>query len=655
MKESGSMKKLLGMTLSVLMLFALLVACGDEAAYDDEADYAEDPVQEVDELSEETAVSPAVSGAKDVTQTDALIPADCFVSDDAFWECDDEGLIPDECWDENDELLDACYPQEEVSDDEATDTVALVNGGAPAAGSADSGFRPESDGFSFENYGDEADAINLTAVEMQRMFGEQVCANQTNGCTLTPPARQWMEQMNEGMDGGHCEGMAVLSSLMYYDKIEPDSFGGDITNELVFDNDALQREIAYWWVTQATWPGGYEKVNDSPSAVLDTLINAFADGKDATEWWALGIYKRDFSGGHAITPYAVEDQGDGIFHVYVYDNNYPNLPRIMEINRDAETWSYEASTNPSVEADLYEGDADSETLEVVAISPRLQKQEGDFYEASAPDLSRNSLAKVLESPDIVQVWLDGDADLLITTEDGRRIGWLEDGTTVNEIDGAQTADLKFGINVWDIAHEPVYLIPTDVEFFTVTVDGTRLEEASPAEVTIIGPGYTIVIEDLWLDPGESDSIEIQTFGPQYYGMTYISDYSDSPDIIFGIETDEADYEFILRGIDLEPGGAFNVELDYPNGDFILNTTGQEEYGVYQLLVLRIDDEGEHVFGHNEIVLEPNDTMYVNFLDWEGEGSSMYLDFDYESDGTLDDYIELEDREDFYDDFYEDWE
>ncbi|MCZ7671245.1 MAG: hypothetical protein M5U34_30980 [Chloroflexi bacterium] len=252
------------MTLSVLMLFALLVACGDEAAYDDEADYAEDPVQEVDELSEETAVSPAVSGAKDVTQTDALIPADCFVSDDAFWECDDEGLIPDECWDENDELLDACYPQEEVSDDEATDTVALVNGGAPAAGSADSGFRPESDGFGFENYGDEADAINLTAVEMQRMFGEQVCANQTNGCTLTPPARQWMEQMNEGMDGGHCEGMAVLSSLMYYDKIEPDSFGGDITNELVFDNDALQREIAYWWVTQATWPGGYEKSQRLP-------------------------------------------------------------------------------------------------------------------------------------------------------------------------------------------------------------------------------------------------------------------------------------------------------------------------------------------------------------------------------------------------------
>ncbi len=84
--------------------------------------------------------------------------------------------------------------------------------------------------------------------------------------------------------------------------------------------------------------------------------------KHATEWWALGIYKRDFSGGHAITPYAVEDQGNGLYHVFVYDNNYPNETRIMEINRDDETWSYEASTNPDVEADLYEGDIDTPNI-----------------------------------------------------------------------------------------------------------------------------------------------------------------------------------------------------------------------------------------------------------------------------------------------------
>jgi len=638
-------------------------ACDEEglipdACWDDTGEFVEACLdQEV--TSSDDAVLDQTTPPQSVENA-PRIPLTCFESDDAFWACEDQGLIPDECWNDADEFVEACYGEEDVYDepnDSSENVVADTSAaeGAPPAGSADSGFRPEIDGFGFENYGGESGVANLTPIEMQRMFGEQVCANQANGCTLTPPARQWMEQMNESMDGGHCEGMAVLSSLMYYDRIQPENFGGNITNELSLGNDALQREIAYWFVTQATWPGGYEKVNESPSAVLDTLTRTFNEGKNASEWWALGIYKQDFSGGHAITPYAVEDQGNGIFHVYVYDNNYPNQPRILTINRDAETWAYEASTNPNIEADLYEGDASTETLEVVAISPRLQTQEGDFSEASDTDSSRGSLAKVLESPDVIQVWLDGDADLLITTEDGRRIGWLEDGSAVNEIEGAESADLKFGIDVWDINQEPVYLIPTDVDFFTVKVDGTRLEEATPAEVTIIGPGYTIVVEELWLDPGEQDEMTIATLGPQSYVLNYASEYSDSPDIIMGIETDEADYEFVVRGTDLEPGGAFNVALDYPAGDFILNTSGQEEYGIYQLLVLRIDDDGEYIFGHDEIELLPNDTMYANFLDWEGEGSSLYLDFDFESDGTLDDYIELEDKDDFYDDFYADWE
>ncbi|MGK0226494.1 MAG: hypothetical protein ACI8XD_001310, partial [Thermoproteota archaeon] len=34
------------------------------------------------------------------------------------------------------------------------------------------------------------------------------------------------------------------------------------------------------------------------------------------------------------------------------------------------------------------------------------------------------------------------------------------------------------------------------------------------------------------------------------------------------------------------------------------------------------------------------------------GSVMYLDFDFESDGTIDETLELEDEADFYDDFYD---
>jgi hypothetical protein len=88
---------------------------------------------------------------------------------------------------------------------------------------ADLGFRPETDGFHFPNYGENytifkktggdieqvpMSPTNLTAVEMRRMFGDQVCAN--DACDLTPQVEKWMEEKNQSMRGGHCEGFAVL-------------------------------------------------------------------------------------------------------------------------------------------------------------------------------------------------------------------------------------------------------------------------------------------------------------------------------------------------------------------------------------------------------------------------------------------------------------
>src|SRR5437868_6586346 len=93
---------------------------------------------------------------------------------------------------------------------------------------ADSGFRPDKDGFLFENYGANIQVTNLTAADLRRMFGEQVCARvDGDKCDLTPPAQQFMDQVNAAMSGGHCEGMAVLSSLFYTGGAKTADFGGN--------------------------------------------------------------------------------------------------------------------------------------------------------------------------------------------------------------------------------------------------------------------------------------------------------------------------------------------------------------------------------------------------------------------------------------------
>jgi hypothetical protein len=567
------------------------------------------------------------------------IPPECFVSDEAFEDCYNDGLVPDECFDAEGFLLDECYPAD-------------ASGGSTEPLGPDavtSGFDPAVDAFSFANYGDDLDAVDLTPAEMQRMFGDDVCTNTVGGCTLSPPARQWMEKTNGYMTGGRCEGMAVLSSLFYFGYSDPGTFGADAVNELeIVGNEALQREIAYWWATQMTYPASSRAVMDSPSQVLDTLIETFSQGGDAADSWTIGIFKRDGTGGHAVTPYAVEDAGDGTYKVFVYDNNYASQGRILTIDRNADTWQYKASTNPSVEADLYEGDATTQTLSIHPTSLRFGEQAAAFQEGEIAGFA----SVVGGGAGGVEVWLEGDANLLITALDGRRVGWLEDGSFVNEIDGATATNLKFGVAVWDSNQEPVYVLPRDIGDFAITIDGSQLDEQTVSTITMIGADFNMVVEDVVLDPGQSDLIGVSIVDGEYFALNYESDYADSPSMWFGLSTDEADYEFIVRGSDIEPGGSFSVILDFPNGDFIINTSDQNEYGIYELWIARVDDQGEYVFANDEIELQPDDTMYVNFFEWEGDDSPMYLDFDFGTDGTVDDTLILENSGAVYADMIE---
>jgi hypothetical protein len=228
---------------------------------------------------------------------------------------------------------------------------------------ADSGFRPENNGFYFENYGKKLGVVDLTPEEIQIMFGDQVCVGD-DACTLIPGARRWMEEANEAMNGGHCEGMAVLSLLLYYDLTDPENFGGMSANDLDISDQNLQREIAYWWATQVTSPADSYRVY-GPNEALKALAETFKEGKNASETWTMGVFKDDGSGGHAITPFAVVDQGNGIYGILVYDNNYPNQTRMVEIDSNNDTFTYEASPNPQIESDLYTG----KTLKFPAPTP----------------------------------------------------------------------------------------------------------------------------------------------------------------------------------------------------------------------------------------------------------------------------------------------
>jgi len=518
----------------------------------------------------------------------------------------------------------------------------------------DTGFRPEVDGFSFENYGDDRKAEGLSSEELLRMFGDKVCSGIVDGkCVLTPAGRHWMEQVNRAMSVGHCEGFAVLSLLMYYGFINPDKFGGSNAHELNISNRNLQKEIAFWWTTQGLSPAIDDKVA-GPSNVLNVLTDAFSQGDDAFDSWTIGIYKEDGSDGHAVTPYAVKDSGNGLYDVLVYDNNFPNQKRTLTIDKNNNTFSYESSVNPLERSDCYFGS----NIEITPTSSRLVEQKCPFCrDSGAGKLNASSSSAELnatESAKMVQVWLNGSARLLLTDEQGKRTGWTAENRHVNEIPGARVQRFLYENPEDEYAVQPLYLLP-DGTNFTATIDGTRLKTGSYQELLVIGNGYELNVEDIWLDPGECDSVEITKYGSDYFGLAYATNYTESPDLDIGLETEDADWEFIVKGAEIESGGSVNVDLDYDSGDFILHTFGNEETGWYQIMVIRTDDNETQVFANDEISMSPNETMYVNFLDWKGDGDSMPLDFDLNDDGIIDKSIRAADASDFYSDPYADWE
>lgn len=497
---------------------------------------------------------------------------------------------------------------------------------------ADLGFTASANGFGFENYGNDNGAQNLTQAEMRRLFGDKVCA-QLDGdkCILTPPAEQAMDALNKAMGGGHCEGMAVLSLLMYGAEKKPSDFGSSNIFDLKLeDNAKLQREIAYWWATQHTKPAGDSELKKAPAEIPDILIAAMKDGANAKEAYTFGIYKPDFTDGHAITPYAVKMISDDIYHIMVYDNNFPGQERFVEVNRKANTWKYSASTSPDVPESLYEGDAETKTLTLTPTTPRLKQQECDFCadsgSAKVPGLARaatKSNAIYLESLEP-----DNEIELLIVDSNGKRLGRVGN-KLVNEIPGASFRPVKSG-DLWKNDAEPIYYVPVGVSF-TITIDGSQLKKEQSANVLLIGPGYDIGVENVTLEPGKKDTLVLSPDGTK---LSYTPSGSESPDIIVGLEHTGADYAFEIKGFELDAGGTINVNLEFSKGTLSVSTANSKATATYGLAVERIDDKAEQTFEHDGIELDPGETVYINFGKWDGKGE-LSIDIDEQSDGKID--------------------
>ena len=483
---------------------------------------------------------------------------------------------------------------------------------------ADTGFRPEVDGFGFQNYG-ASEHDNMTEAEVRELFGDEVCVDAADDpCQLTPPAQAWLEQTNGSMDGGHCYGFSVSSLQMFTGTEDVTAFGGEATSELPLDGNAeLQRQIAQTFSYQFLDSVTSSMIEGPPSAIVEQLVTALTP--EPTDTYTIGIFRADGGGGHAVTPYAVEDNGGGIFHILVYDNNFPGITRAIDIDTNAETWQYVAATNPDEPEALYDGQGTTNTIKLFPTSPGEVEQPCPFCrgEGEVTAQAIGSAAQEEAAEDVHLVYLDGDpvhhGHLSLTTPEGLTTGY-RDGVLVNEIPGAEVIH-PFTQQYADNP-EPLYLIPIDV-VFDIAIDGTGLTEPDTTSVGLIGPGYELAIEEFELAPGDVHALNLD---PLTGELVFATNAEISPIIGLGYEGIDASYGFAVQTAGLNVGDVIRVVLPIDGAPLVLDTSFTTAAGTYGLALSRYDADSELEFENEGIELAPGESAQLDYAGWVEEGT-----------------------------------
>jgi hypothetical protein len=409
--------------------------------------------------------------------------------------------------------------------------------------------------------------------------------------------------------------------------LKPDDFGSGDPFGLQL-GAPIQAQIAMGFVTQEFPSVLSAQVHGTPNQILDKLIEVL---KSKSEYYTVGIYRSDGmggrTGGHAVTPYAVEDKGGGKMNLLIYDNNYPGKTRVIEFDRTADTWSYTAQTNPSDPAQEYKGDAQSNTIELDPETPGEGQQPCPFCNGQGGESgSKGSKGSILpSSQDYNEIALEASdtehAHLLLTDEQGHKTGY-DNGHFVEDIPGSHaifpTADRD-----WEGSPEPIYRMPVGTKV-TVTIDGSGLTQEDTESVVLTGPGIEAGVDGLKMAPGQKDELILNGTGTGL-ALKLDHDQTEAPVLNLGFSADSGDYGFAITAKDLAGGSKLALNLDENAGKLTIDTTGSEGDGTYALAVVRESEQGTQKFTHNNLSLASGEMASLEYSQFTQAGEPIKLD------------------------------
>jgi len=498
----------------------------------------------------------------------------------------------------------------------------------PSSGglAADLGFRPNPNGYNFANWGKEPPSTGqeLNAADLISMFGrDKVCANDQGDCALTAAARKWRAEWLESAQGGHCYGMAAASLRFYKGMASPGTLGGATTFDLP-NNEAVRADIMRYFSTQGLTkvgdnstgfigPNSWPSEPKTPTEILTILSNGLKNGTAYVM-----VFFQEGVGGHATTPYAIEDKGNGIYWINQYDNNHPNKTTSMVIDTNKNTWQYDlAGLNPNEPQSPWSGTANSNTL---GLRPIALHTEGTWN----CSFCQQAAGRQNNTP-MVKFTFTGEGNLLVINDQGKKIGYdFDSQKEVNEISQSQSIEMAGGLKE-DLP--PILSLPFQANNAPYqAIIGSSKQAEINGDLTMEGPGYVVGFDGIRLDPGEKLKMGISPNGQL---ITYQAGQDgETPHMFIAVDPDPsgASYIFDAGGITIEGGKTVTVTLDLAKGSLHFeDDDGNAD--TYQLEVTRINADGsEEYYVNNDISLDGDDEGELDFGNWDGSGN---MNFDIE--------------------------
>jgi hypothetical protein len=500
----------------------------------------------------------------------------------------------------------------------------------------DSGFRPKPNGFGFENWGgDQYPVSNLTADEAAFLFGDRVCARfDGESCVPTAAAKLWLAEMNQMMQGGRCEGMAALSVAFHVKEESVADFGARQAFELTPREADLMRTISTYFVTQALEPVQSTAATSrgwTLRQIVDHLVKSLQPGGD---YMTLGIYGAD--GGHAVTPYKVEEIRPAMYRIYVYDNNYPGAEKYIDIDITADRWVYAgAALNPREDPAPWEGS--SGTMDLTPLSVRYQPLEcpfcGDHVAPArprAPQPTEKPRKPSIQSSDYIVFTPNRCSQLQATRKsDKKQLTAGKDGAK-NELGKASMVALRG-------ARGCVVRLPKDQRYDLAIVDDGRPAYRPNTGLVIFGAGSVYSLSNIALSPSTTQRISFD--GSDF---AFQAGGNQRPTIRIAGDRAGGNTIYEVTGFTLSDGRSFGAKEDdtgkvtFHDDDPALDRCdiSAEEIDIDGTKNFDVDDVD--LGSDGQVILDIDDEGRLDVdIDSDSDGTPNESDTDDDNDGKLD--------------------